>query len=161
MAKYSFEFKVKIVLEYLSGKISFQQLANKYDIPDKKPIRQWLNAYKNFGIEGLKRSRKNNSYDVEFKLKAITIYETSEKSYQELANELGLKNPSLITIWRKKYHEEGIGGLSQKQGRPPLSNNSSKKDTGNNKPLNSNATNDLDLANKKIQELEYELKMQK
>ena len=166
MKKYSLEFKMKIVAEYLTGTISLKSLANKYEIKSTYQLRQWLNAYKTLGIEGLKRSRKNKSYDVEFKLKAITIYESSEKSYQEVANELGLNNPSLIATWRKTYHEQGIGGLSQKQGRPSMSKNSSKKakDISDKKISEASSLdilNDLDLANKRIEELEYELKMQK
>lgn len=87
------------------------------------------------------------------------MYESSEKSYQEVANELGLNNPSLIARWRKEYQEQDIKGLSRKQGRPTLS----KKDKGKkeqqapSKPLK---INDLELANQRIEELEYELKMQ-
>jgi len=36
MAKYSVEFKLKIVQEYLKGDIGYRALAHKYGIPDKK-----------------------------------------------------------------------------------------------------------------------------
>ena len=65
------------------------------------------------------RSRNKRAYNVEFKLEAITRYETSECSYQQLALELGLTNPSMIVNWRRKYREEDIEGLRpHKQGRP-------------------------------------------
>ena len=88
MAKYRLEFKMKVVAEYLSGTISLRSLAKKYQFKSTIQIRTWINAYQTLGIEGLKRSRKSNSYSVEFKLKAITLYEASEKSYQDVANEL-------------------------------------------------------------------------
>lgn len=102
MAKYSLDFKMKVVKEYLSGTMGFNKLAKKYNMKSNKQIWKWVNAYQTLGVDGLKRSRKNNSYSVEFKIKAITLYESSEKSYQDVANELGLNNPSLITRWRKE-----------------------------------------------------------
>ncbi len=44
------------------------------------------------GIEGLHRSRQNKVYDSNFKLNAVNLYLTSEKSYRELAQELGIVN---------------------------------------------------------------------
>lgn len=113
------------------------------------------------GVEGLKRSRKNNSFSVDFKLKAITMYETSEKSYQSVTNELGLNNPSLITRWCKQYREAGIAGLSQQKGRPPLSKKEKKEKTQTNESSNPLEFTDLEKANHRIKELEHELKMQK
>lgn len=160
MAKYSLEFKLKIVMEYLSGTIGYVQLAKKYGFKNKSQIKTWVNAYQTLGIDGLKRSRKNSEYSIEFKLNAITIYETSEKSYQTIANNLGLKNPSLIARWRKEYEQNGIDGLSRKQGRPTLTNNSKKKNQKEIKPNIPIEITDLEAANKRIKELEYDLRMQ-
>ena len=109
MAKYSYELKKKIVEEYLSGKTSYSVLEDKYQI-DESRIKNWVNNYKQFGDEGLMRSRNKREYSVEFKLEAITRYETSECSYQQLDLELGLTNPSMIVNWRRQYREEGIEG---------------------------------------------------
>ena len=109
MAKYSYELKKKIVEEYLCGKTSYQALAIKYQI-EKSALRLWVNNYKHFGDEGLMRSRNNRAYSVEFKLEVITRYETSECSYQQLALELDLTNPSMIVNWRRKYREGVLKG---------------------------------------------------
>ncbi|WP_215507801.1 transposase, partial [Peptoniphilus sp. EMRHCC_23] len=76
MAKYSYEFKRKIVEEYLDEKAGYRILAKEYQISSSL-IRRWVNNYKQFGDEGLMRSRNNRAYSVEFKLEAITRYETS------------------------------------------------------------------------------------
>lgn len=160
MAKYTLDFKMTVVAEYLSGTIGLNSLTKKYKLKSTQQIRRWVNAYQTLGVEGLKRSRKNNSYSVEFKLKAIAMYETSEKSYQEVANELGLNNPPLITAWRQAYHDHGIEGLSRKRGRPTMSK---KKKAKNEKQIAASQPlkiTDLEQANKRIEELEYELKMQ-
>ena len=156
MAKYSYELKKKIVEEYLSGKTSYPVLENKYQIGESQ-IRRWVNNYKQFGDEGLMRSRNNREYSVEFKLEAITRYETSECSYQQLALELGLTNPSMIVNWRRQYREKGIEGLrSHKRGRPVT-----KKDDRNQAPNPSKSSEDLDASTRealenRIKELEAE-----
>ena len=62
MAKYSFEFKKKVVDEYLRGEEGRNYLAYKYDIASSQMIIQWVNNYKTFGDEGVMRSRKNDNY---------------------------------------------------------------------------------------------------
>ncbi|NLX74292.1 MAG: helix-turn-helix domain-containing protein [Synergistaceae bacterium] len=48
------------------------------------------------------------------------MHESSEKSYVEIANELGMKNPSHIAIWKMQYRQNGIEGLSKKRGGPSM-----------------------------------------
>lgn len=159
MAKHSLDFKLEIVSKYLEGKIGFDLLGEKYDI-DSSQIRRWVNNYKVFGIEGLKRSRKNKSYSVEFKLEVLALYEASEMSYREIANKFGITNPSMIASWHRKYQEFGIDGLSAKRGRPGKMKEDNKK--SKNKEENPDvASNDLEEAKKKIQELEHENRMLK
>ena len=116
-----------------------------------------MNNYRHFGDEGLIRSRNNREYSVEFKLEAITRYETSECSYQQLALELGLTNPSMIVNWRRKYREEGIEGLRpHKRGRPVT-----KKDDRNqaSKSLTKKAPRDVstrEALKNRIKKLEVE-----
>ena len=156
MAKYSYEFKRKIVEEYLGRKAGYKTLAMKYQI-DHSQIRRWVNNYKHFGDEGLMHSRKKREYSVEFKLEAITRYDTSECSYQQLALELGLTNPSMIVNWRRKYREEGLEGLlPHKRGRPVT-----KKNDRNQAPNPSKSSEDLDASTRdalenRIKELEAE-----
>ena len=119
MAKYSTEFKVKMAKEYLESKNSYKYLSEKYSIPDTSVIRRWVNAYKSQGYEGLKVKRKNTQYTLEFKLKVVNLYLTGEMSYQSLANNLKINNPSIITRWVNEYREKGIEGLRpKKRGRP-------------------------------------------
>lgn len=119
MAKYSFEFKLKIVHNYLSGQGGTSFLAKKYGFNDNSQIRKWINTYKEFGEEGLLRSRKNKNYSVQFKLDAIELYLTTELSYQKVANLLKMNNPPLIANWLRTYRKFGIDGLSKQKGRPP------------------------------------------
>ena len=156
MAKYSYELKKKIVEEYLCGKTSYQALAMKYQI-EKSVLRLWISNYKNYGDEGLMRSRNNRAYSVEFKLEAIKRYETSECSYRQLALELGLTNPSMIVNWRRQYREKGIEGLlPHKRGRPVTKKNDHNQPPKTVKKSESIDTSTREELENRIKELEAE-----
>ncbi|MGM0240156.1 transposase [Enterococcus sp. AZ103] len=120
MVKYSFEFKLKILQEYLDGKGGFSYLFKKHGLKSENQMKNWLNAYQEFGEEGLLRKRQNQSYSVQFKMDAIELYQTTELSYREVANHLGINNPALIANWMRTFRAEGVDGLSKKKGRPPI-----------------------------------------
>ena len=84
MAKYSTEFKMKVVKKYLKTQISYKNLTYKYSIPNKSIITTWVNAYKSQDYEGLKVKRKNTQYTLGFKLNVVNLYLTGEMSYQRL-----------------------------------------------------------------------------
>jgi transposase len=119
MAKYSFEFKMKIVQEYLEGKGGSRFLSIKYGVKSPKQVQTWINTYRELGEEGLLRKRQNQKYSVQFKLNAIELYQTSEMSYREVANTLKINNPALIVAWMRQFRVAGIEGLSKSKGRPP------------------------------------------
>ena len=110
MAKYSFEFKKQVVSEYLSGRIGGNSLAQKYGI-NRSQLWRWINAYKEFGDEGLKRSRKKEKYSFEKKLFVVELYLSSEISYQELALQEGINNPSMISNWVNRFRIAGPDAL--------------------------------------------------
>lgn len=120
MAKYPFAFKLKLVHDYLAGKGGSDYLAKKYGIKNSTQVSGWINAYREFGEAGLLRKRQNQKYSVQFKLDAITLYQTSELSYREVANLLNLNNPPLIASWMRQFRAGGRDGLSKMRGRPPI-----------------------------------------
>ena len=120
MTKYSFEFKKKVVNEYLNGKGGIRYLAKQYNITSHENLRNRVAAYKEFGDEGLKRSRENKKYSFEFKLQVVELYLTTEVSYKDLAMSVGIKNPSMIAKWVNDYRSVGPEALHPKRkGREP------------------------------------------
>lgn len=118
MAKYSFEFKKKVVKSYLNGEGGYTYLANKYGIPSDSKVKLWIDNYNAFGDEGLTRSRKKEKYSFEKKLNVVELYLSSEISYQELAIQEGITNPSMITNWVNRFRTAGPDALrSHKKGR--------------------------------------------
>ncbi|WP_374489242.1 transposase, partial [Virgibacillus sp. AGTR] len=53
MAKYSEEFKVKVVTENIDGNLSYRSLAKKYHMGSFTPIYEWVKNYERHGMEGL------------------------------------------------------------------------------------------------------------
>ena len=153
MAKYSYEFKMNVVQEYLNGNGGFTYLSQKYSIPAKSNIKKWVDAYRKFGTEGIIRSRQNKNYSFQFKLSVVELYLSSEVSYQELALSQGINNPSLITRWVNDFRIAGPDALRpKKKGRKKTLDTRELK-----KPSHSNEEKPVDTSAKHIKELEDEL----
>lgn len=130
MAKYSFEFKKKIATEYLDGKIGSTTLAKKYGIKSENQVRQWIHNYREFGDEGLKRSRKKESYSFEFKLHMVESYLSNEVSYKELALANGISNSPMLSRWVEAFRVAGPDGLRpRKKGRKTTLDKSAESKT--------------------------------
>ena len=118
MAKYSYEFKKKVVQEYLDGNGGYGYLAKKYNIAKDTQVMDWVKTYQTLGKEGLMRSRQNNNYSFQFKLSVVELYLSSEVSYRELAFSQGINNPSLIAKWVNDFRITGPDALKpKKKGR--------------------------------------------
>ena len=153
MAKYTFEFKKKVVQEYLEGKGGYAYIAKQNGIPAESHLRRWVNAYKEFGDEGLLRSRQKNNYSFQFKLSVVELYLTSEVSYQELALSQGINNPNLLVKWVNDFRIAGPDALRpKKKGRKKTLDIKEFK-----KPSNPIEENPMDTSVEHIKELEDEL----
>ena len=74
MAKYSNEFKLKVVMEYLEGHSGYNALTRKYSIYSSKRLKEWVAAYRVNGTEGIARSRQKKKYSFQFKLHAFPFF---------------------------------------------------------------------------------------
>ena len=119
MAKYSTEYKLKIVREFLAGQGGYRALSKRHGIT-KSQIEHWVKAYQAFGEDGLRRSRAQQTYTFEFKCSAVECYLSTEASYKDVALLFGMNNPTLLTRWTKEYLTGGMDALRPKpKGRPP------------------------------------------
>ena len=153
MSKYSFEFKKQVVNAYLNGEGGYTYLANKFGIPSDNTVKLWVDNYNAFGDEGLKRSRKKDFYSFEKKLSIVELYLSSEISYQDLALQEGITNPSMIANWVSRFRAAGPDALRpHKKGRKKTLNTTN----GNtqNKPVEESS---VDTSTEHVKELEDEL----
>ena len=103
MPKYTKEFKIKLVLEYLSGKSGGQEtVAKKYNVP-YSTLRNWINKYKSGGFDNLSKKLKNNKYTSEFKLSVIQYRQINNTSLRETAEHFNLVNGSMVYRWKRCY----------------------------------------------------------
>lgn len=124
MSKYSEEFKLKIVKEYLEGPLGYGLLAKKYGVASPTVIRNWIKAYQVFGRKGVKKKQKHTTYSVQLKLDVLHFMKQTGASYSETALAFGINNPPLIASWKKIVQLEGNEGLQPKpKGRPSMKKN--------------------------------------
>ncbi|MBS6124571.1 MAG: IS3 family transposase [Veillonella sp.] len=128
MAKYSFTFKLKVVTAYLNSEGGYSSLAKKYGVKDATQVLRWVNAFKEFGKDGLCRKRNNTRYTSEFKLAVVESYLTSELSYRQIAFQYGLNNPSLVTRWKLEFMKYGANAFVERpKGRVPTMRRTDEK----------------------------------
>lgn len=153
MAKYSFEFKKKVVLAYLNKEGGYIYLSKTYGISSKTSIEKWVHNYQTFGDEGLLRSRKNDIYSFEKKLSVVELYLSSEISYQDLALQEGITNPCMIANWVNRFRAAGPDALRpHKKGRKKTLGKS-----GKNLKIVPLEEPSVDTSAKHVKELEDEL----
>jgi transposase len=130
MAKYSEEFKLMVVKEYNEGTLGHKLLATKYGVKAHSQVKRWIDVYKKFGEEGLKRKNHKETYSVQFKLDVLSFMKRTGSSETETALHFGLANPPIISSWKKSFLEGGTEALDRPKGRPPMSD---KAKNGKNK----------------------------
>lgn len=127
MAKYSYEFKKEVVQAYLDCKGGYKFLAKEFGIPSPSKVKLWVDNYRTLGDEALMRSRKNESFTFEYKLHVVELYLTSEVSYQELALQERIHNPTQIVKWVNDFRIAGPDALRPKKKGRKISLESSNK----------------------------------
>ena len=130
MAKHSYEFKKQLVSEYLDNQGSYASISQKHGMSSSCQLKTWVAAYKKLGDNGLKRSRSRKEYSFEEKLSVVESYLTSELSYQELALQMGINNPSMLARWVNDFKIAGPDALRpHRKGRKKTLSTSQAKET--------------------------------
>ena len=143
MPKYTKEFKIKLVLEYLSGETGGREkVSKKYDIPDST-LKNWINKYNSGGFDNLSKKSKNNKYTSEFKLSVIQYRQINNISLRETAEHFNLVNGSIIYKCEKAYLEGGLSGLEDKRGKPKKNMTKSNKKSKTNTAINESEREEL------------------
>lgn len=103
-AKYSKEFKINIVKQYIKGKPA-STLAREYNIPRTHLISRWVHKYMALGDGAFYTSSSNKAYSKEFKLKVIKEYLNGHGTYEDLANKYDISTDTIVSNWVKKYNK--------------------------------------------------------
>lgn len=111
MAKYSQEFKLEVVQYYLSG-FGKKSTGNKFSIHPTY-VCQWVHAYEQHGLDGLKAKKTKTVFTPEFKMKAVLMI-LNGLSIHETRRQLDIRSKSQLQVWLRQYGEQGIDGLKPK-----------------------------------------------
>lgn len=130
MAKHSYEFKKQLVSEYLDNQGNYASISQKHGMSSSCQLKTWVAAYQKLGDNGLKRSRSRKEYSFEEKLSVVESYLTSELSYQELALQMGINNPSMLARWVNDFKIAGPDALRpHRKGRKKTLSTSQSRET--------------------------------
>lgn len=97
------EEKLKIVEEYLSGKISINACAQRYQL-SRATVRSWIELYKARGIKGLIPAEQTRKYSVETKKRAVEEYQSGLGSQSDICVKYDISNRSMLTRWIERYN---------------------------------------------------------
>ena len=143
MPKYTKEFKIKLVMEYLSGKSGGSPMvAKKYDIPEGT-LQNWIIKYQSGGFDNLSKKQNQDKFTSEFKLSVIQYRQINNTSLRETAEHFNLVNGSMVYRWEKAYRERGLSGLEDNRGRPKKDMTKSNKMSKLNTPINESEREEL------------------
>ena len=118
MPKYSKEFKIKVVKEYLSGESGgMLMVAKKYNIPNST-FKNWIYKYNSCGFDNLTKKKNQDKFTSEFKLSVIQYRQINNISYRQTAEHFDISNGSIICNWQRAYRQRGLSGLEDNRGRP-------------------------------------------
>ncbi|MCJ1668576.1 transposase [Staphylococcus sp. NRL 19/737] len=142
---YKYEIKYKIVLEYLQGELGYKRLAEKYNLSNESLIKIWVNQYLEFGPEGLDKKLQKKVYSRDFKVSVLRFRQENKLSYRETANHFKISNSAMLAAWQRKFDEEGILGLDNKQrGRPSKMKRKQSSIKRNDSPLKESEREELE-----------------
>ena len=143
MPKYTKEFKIKLVTEYLSGESGGSPMvAKKYDIPESS-LQNWIIKYQSGGFDNLSKKQNQDKFTSEFKLSVIQYRQINNTSLRETAEHFNLVNGTMVYSWEKAYRERGLSGLEDNRGRPRKDMSKSNKNSKLSNPINESEREEL------------------
>jgi transposase len=117
--------KVKIIEEYLNGKIGIRQ-AGRIANTAYQSVQKWVRIYKAEGPTGLLNQTKNRSYSKTLKMNAVNDYLSGKGSLGYVCQKYNIRSNQQLYDWIKVYNSGGIlkestGGTDMKKTRttPP------------------------------------------
>lgn len=124
--KYSDEFRLLVVQDYLSGHSGgFTLLEEKYGVP-KPCIRRWVHLYEQHGEAGI--STPPGKYFGEFKVHVVEYMHMNSLSITETANLFCIPSAATVGKWERIYYEEGSKALlEERRGRKNMGKKKSSK----------------------------------
>lgn len=101
--KYSTEWKLARVQEYISGQSSYKAIAKSNGI-GRTSIREWVRRYNEHGELGLATFQGNRSYSKEFKIACIESVLSGEHTVDDIVAKYNISSRNVLRGWISKYN---------------------------------------------------------
>ena len=102
-SKYSADWKITIVKEYISGKGSYKNLAEANGI-DATTLHDWVTKYKAQGESGFIENVGNRHYSKEFKQKCVEAVLQGEGTVREIVAKYNISDKRVLRDWIMCYN---------------------------------------------------------
>ena len=105
--KYTYEQKVQACEDYISGKFSAKEIAQKLHMTKTGPkrIREWAHQYETNGAAVFLPQKHNKTYSKEFKESVVREYLDGSGSMEDLTYKYNISNQGTLWQWIIKYTE--------------------------------------------------------
>ncbi|WP_156520035.1 IS3 family transposase [Loigolactobacillus backii] len=120
MTKYTKQFKLQVVQDYLTSSLGIVLIARKYQIKSDMTVNKWVRQYQRFGTAGLEVRRPEKVYDGTFKVNVLNWMKTNQASLMETALNFDISAPSTIWQWQRTFENEGLDALYRNRGRSKI-----------------------------------------
>ena len=114
--KTTLEEKLRCVKLHLIDGLSFDEVSKTYGV-DRTTLKYCCNLYQRYGDKAFKVSNERRDYTRKEKLRIIKIIISGEKSYREVALDMMLTNPKIISDWVRKFQREGEEAIKDTYSR--------------------------------------------
>lgn len=102
-SRYTVEQKVRVVEEYLAGKLSPSEFERKYgSVP--RVLNDWVQLYEMRGIAGLTPATHLRKYSPETKRSAVTDYLNSAGSLDDICERYDISCRKILRQWVNRYN---------------------------------------------------------
>jgi len=112
MSKYTEQFKLTVIQDYLTGVGGFRAIAQRHGA-DESTVRKWVATYRQHGASGI--DKKYTHYDAQFKLSVLQNMWNKGLSQREAAAVFNIRNAAGIGVWERQYYAGGIEALAPRR----------------------------------------------
>ena len=102
-SKHSVEWRIGVVMKYLSAEGSYAVLAEEYGI-GQTTLRDWVRRYKEYGEMCFSIKRGNKSYSRAFKIKCVEAVLSGSETVNDIVAKYNISSRSVLRHWIKCYN---------------------------------------------------------
>jgi len=117
MAKYSEEFKLAVVQDYLSDTSDgYRAIGRRHGLSSHAILQRWVAAYQLHGGAGL--CKKSSKYSAQYKLSVLRHMWDNRLSINQTAVRFDIRNYAMVGMWERAYRDGGFEALEpRRRGR--------------------------------------------